>query len=38
MPNDNKIGAEINQIRKILQEVKEIKRILNENTTNSQHK
>jgi hypothetical protein len=38
MPNQNSIGGEINTLRKLLREVKEIKRILNENTTDSQHK
>ena len=35
MPNQNSIGGEINTLRKILREVEEIKRILNENTTDS---
>jgi len=30
MPNQNSIGGEINTLRKILREVKEIKRIMNE--------
>tara|TARA_Y100000310_G_scaffold237747_1_gene241048 strand:- start:11 stop:127 length:117 start_codon:yes stop_codon:yes gene_type:complete len=38
MPNQNSIGGEINTLRKLLREVKEIKRILNENTTDSEHK
>ena len=38
MPNQNSIGGDINTLRKILREVKEIKRILNENTTDSKHK
>jgi len=38
MTNQNSIGGEINTLRKLLREVKEIKRILNENTTDSQHK
>ena len=28
MPNDNSIGGELNQLRKILREVKEIKELL----------
>jgi len=38
MPNQNSKGGEINTLRKLLREVKEIKRILKENTTDSQHK
>ncbi len=30
MPNQNSIGGDINTLRKILREVKEIKRIMNE--------
>jgi hypothetical protein len=30
MPNQNSMGGEINTLRKILREVKEIKRIMNE--------
>jgi hypothetical protein len=28
MPNDNSVGGEINQLRKILREVREIKRMM----------